>query len=223
MESPINRRQILKNSILGGVAGLAGVAGMAQAQAICKNGMLTPAQTEGPFYPVKLQADLDADLTLLKGQTERARGEIVDLWVLVQNEECQAIPDALVDLWQACATGKYDNPKDPNPAEVDPFFQYWAKVRTDSAGIAKIRTIKPGAYPAGEDWIRPPHIHFKISAEGYAELTTQMYFSGEALNRKDSILNELKPADREKLIVKFTRDPQSTIPKGVFTTTLKTS
>jgi protocatechuate 3,4-dioxygenase beta subunit len=47
----------------------------------------------------------------------------------------------------------------------------------------------PGAYPASGSWIRPPHIHFKISKPGYRVLTTQMYFLAEKLNRSDLLWN----------------------------------
>lgn len=221
MEPALNRRQIFKNSIFVGAAGIASVAGIANAQELCQTNGVTPEQTEGPFYPVKAQADTDADLTILEGQTERARGEIVDLWVLVQDENCQPIPNALVDLWQACATGKYDHPNDPNEAEVDPLFQYWAKVRTDKTGLVKVRTIKPGAYPASDTWYRPPHIHFKVSGDGFEEVTTQMYFAGEALNRKDLILLQMKPLDRAKVTVRFTRASAQSLPTGLFTVTLR--
>lgn len=220
MESPINRRQIFKHSIFVSAAGLATAAGIANAQELCLTRGLTPEQTDGPFYPIAPQADTDADLTLLKGETERARGEIVDLWVLVQDENCNPIAGALVDLWQACSTGKYDHPSDPNDAEIDPLFQYWAKVLTDKSGYAKVRTIKPGSYPASDTWDRPPHIHFKISGQGFKELTTQMYFAGEALNRKDRILLQLKPADRSKVTVRFTRTSARSLPKGIFSVTL---
>jgi len=223
MTSDINRRQIFKNSLFASAAaGMASIAGIAKAQEAClTNNGLTPEQTEGPFYPLVAQADIDADLTIIKGNVERARGEIVELSVLVQDEDCNPIPGALVDLWQACATGKYNHPRDPNVAEVDPFFQYWAKVLTDKSGIAKVRTIKPGAYPADDTWYRPPHIHFKVSADNFELLTTQMYFEGEALNRKDLILLNLNPADRRKVTVRFTRATPTSIPAGTFVVTLK--
>jgi protocatechuate 3,4-dioxygenase beta subunit len=224
MEPNINRRQILKNSFLAGASGIAavaGVSGIARAEELCSVNGATPAQTEGPFYPITAHADLDADLTILKGQAERARGEVVDIWIKVQDENCQPIAGALVDLWQACATGKYDHPNDPNEAEVDPLFQYWAKVLTNSKGYVKVRTIKPGAYPANETWYRPPHIHFKISGEGFQELTTQMYFAGEALNKKDLILLNMAPSDRSKVTVRFTRAKAESLPTGIFTVTLK--
>ncbi|WP_141735013.1 dioxygenase family protein [Oligoflexus tunisiensis] len=217
MGSSLNRRKLIQASFF---LGAAGPAGFALAQEACL-GTPSPSQPEGPFYPVKPQRDLDADLTRLAGKNQVARGEILDLWVQVQDEDCQSLEGALVDLWQACATGKYNHPRDPNTADLDPYFQYWAKAYTDASGYVKIRTIKPGAYPAADGWIRPPHIHFKISAPGFRELTTQMYFAGEALNQKDLILLDLPLEEGNRLIVRFDREEGEVIPKGVFTVQLK--
>lgn len=219
-KNSVNRREILGKSLI--VTAAAGFAGIASAQNLCLTGDATPEQPKGPFYPITPHADIDADLTLVKGKRVRARGEILDLYVLVQDENCQPIPGALVDLWQACTTGKYDHPYDPNTAEVDPNFQYWAKVLTNSKGYVRVRTVKPGAYPAAEGWIRPPHIHFKISARGKQELITQMYFDGEALNRIDEYWKILSPEERARLTVGFQgsdTDP-TLVPRGIFTVTL---
>ncbi len=218
----VNRREILGKSLLAGAAaGIAGIAS-AQAQNVCLTGALTPSQPKGPFYPVTPHSDIDADLTLVKGKTVRANGEPLHLWILVQDENCQPIKGALVDLWQACETGKYDHPNDPNTAELDPNFQYWAKVRTNSKGYARVRTIKPGAYPAADGWVRPPHIHFKITATGKRELITQMYFEGEALNILDEYWKRLSEEDRAALTVGFKAVSEDTtaLRQGIFTVTL---
>ncbi len=68
----------------------------------------------------------------------------------------------MIELWQACASGRYNHPRDTNRAALDTNFQYWAQVRTDSGGNFSVKTIKPGAYPASPTWIRPPHIHIKV-------------------------------------------------------------
>ena len=83
-----------------------------------------------------------------------------------------------------------------------PNFQYWAEMLTDAEGRFRFRTIKPGSYPAGDDgWVRPPHIHFRLSRRGYHELVTQMYFAGEELNEGDLIRKELSPKERDSVTV----------------------
>ena len=63
---------------------------------------------------------------------------------------------------------------------------------------------KPGSYPVDDQgWIRPPHIHFKVSRRGYQELITQMYFAGEPLNEPDQIRKALAPEERERVTVEF--------------------
>ncbi len=108
---------------------------------------------------------------------------------------------SLSGIWQACETGKYDHPNDPNTAAVDPNFQYWGQAVTNAEGRYRFKTVIPGAYPASEDWMRPPHIHFKVHKRGYHELTSQLYFSGDPLNEKDLILQSLSELDQKKVIV----------------------
>lgn len=222
MEKPtaLNRRDILGKGLIAGAA--VSFAGIAGAQEICTTGAATVAQPKGPFYPIKDQDDVDADLTLVEGNTVRANGEPLHLWIKVQDKDCNPIEGALVDLWQACSTGKYDHVNDPNTAEIDPNFQYWAKVLTNSKGYVRVRTVKPGAYPAADGWIRPPHIHFKITAEGKRELITQMYFGGEALNAVDEYWKRLSVAARNRLTVSFRRvnNNPAALPQGIFTVTL---
>jgi protocatechuate 3,4-dioxygenase beta subunit len=164
----------------------------------------TPAQDEGPFYPVHKQADTDLDMTRVAGRKGRAQGEVVEVSGRVVDEAGTPIAGALVDIWQANAKGRYAHEADPNPAPLDPDFQGWARLVTDREGRYRVRTIIPGAYPVEEGWQRPPHIHFKVARRGFRELTTQMYFDGHPLNAPDRILNDVPEAQRGQLVVAFT-------------------
>ncbi len=62
------------------------------------------------------------------------RGRVVD-------EDCQPVANANVEIWQACATGRYNNRNDPNPAALDPNFRYWAEAFTVADGLYQF--IKP--------------------------------------------------------------------------------
>jgi protocatechuate 3,4-dioxygenase beta subunit len=163
----------------------------------------TPRETAGPFYPVRYPIDKDNDLTFLNNQTGKAEGETILINGLVQNKSCEPVAGALVEIWQACSTGKYNHPRDPNKARLDPNFQYWGKALTNEKGEYAFKTIKPGSYPASWLWTRPPHIHFTIQAKQYAPLTTQMYFAGERLNVKDRLLQEHSKAEQQQCIVAF--------------------
>lgn len=207
-ESTINniqsRREWLKNAGIMGASALASgvfVSSIAEAAA----GRITPPQTEGPFYPVKDQVDKDADMTKVNGKTGVALGERITVrGQVVDAKSGKAVAGALVEFWQACATGRYDHPEDTNTtAALDPNFQYWSQVRTDSEGKFSVLTVKPGAYPADVDWMRPPHIHVKVHAAGYPSLTTQLYIKGEGLNSKDKILLNVPANLRDLVVVDF--------------------
>ncbi len=165
----------------------------------------TPAQTEGPFFPTRDRDDEDPDLTQVKGRTGRAIGEVVYVRGRVLDEACRPVAGALVEIWQANSGGRYDHERDAgNPRPPDPNFQSWAEMLTDAEGRYGFKTIKPGSYPADDQgWIRPPHIHFKVSRRGYHELISQMYFSGEELNERDRIRQALDPAERDRVTVEL--------------------
>lgn len=211
-----SRRDLLKHTLTASAA-LIGVSSLAKAQygAQCLNGK-TPKQPEGPFYPIVDQLDKDNDLINIRGSQKIAKGQVILVQGVVTDQNCQAVPGVLVEIWQACHTGKYNHAGDPNPAALDPDFQYWGKAVTNERGEYRFRTIVPGAYPAGDGWIRPPHIHFKVSKRGYLELITQMYFAGHDLNMKDFYIQRLSKADREKIIIPLRHVQQLPHPVGNF-------
>ena len=119
-----------------------------------------------------------------------------------------------MEIWQANTHGRYDHPSDSNPAPADPNFQGFAIQFTDAEGRYRFKTIKPGAYPANPNWMRPPHVHFEVTGKNN-RLTTQMYFPGELLNEKDLLLQGLR-SNKEGAIAKLLPptkeiEPDSTI------------
>ena len=114
----------------------------------------------------------------------------------------KAIEDVTVDLWQANAAGRYRHPRDRNRAPLDPNFQGWAIVKSGHNGQFRFKTIFPGIYPASAEWMRPPHIHFKLQKEGYTELTTQMYFPDQKLNDSDLLLMQKSNEEIERMVAK---------------------
>lgn len=173
---------------------------------------LTPPQTPGPFYPGESRFGQDSDLTRVPGRPARAEGQVVYVRGRVLDQDCKPVAGANVEIWQACASGRYNNTRDPNPAPLDPNFRYWAEAFTDDQGEYIFETIIPGAYPASPGWDRPPHIHFRVSRLGFLELVTQMYFKGDPLNDRDFILQNLTPAERESVIVEFLPSPDDLEP-----------
>jgi len=214
------RRQLLQTGF--GAASLLAAAGVAAGEAAPAKAVITPKQTEGPFFPNRPQTDTDIDMTLIEGHAQHAEGSVVELGGQIVDAEGQPVADALVDVWQANAHGRYDHERDPNPAPLDPHFQGWARFTTDAEGRYRLRTIRPGAYPVNAEWSRPPHLHFKVAKRGFVELTTQMYFAGEALNDVDRILQALTAEQRAGVVVAFAaNEADPAPPRGQFTIVLQ--
>ena len=192
------RRRMLTASAIAALAGMTGDAKLAFAQqAVIRR---TNDQDLGPFYPARLPADQDADLTVIAGKTARALGRILYVSGRVTNLRGEPVGDAELEIWQANAVGRYTHPADVNTAPVDPNFDGYAKIRTGADGSYRFKTVKPGAYPTGPGAMRPPHIHFDVRGKA-SRLVTQMYFAGEELNDKDRILQGA--SRREGLIARY--------------------
>ena len=148
----ISRRNLLASTV--STIGLLGAtSAFGRFADIC---MKTPDQPEGPFYPIRDQPDKDSDLTFVEGQHGRAVGTLIYLDGMVSSMECSPLQNVVVEIWQACATGRYNHPGDAeNTSALDPNFQYWGITTTNERGEYRFKTILPGHYSAGENWMRP--------------------------------------------------------------------
>jgi protocatechuate 3,4-dioxygenase, beta subunit len=121
-------------------------------------------------------------------------GERIIVSGRVLDSDGRGIPDALVEVWQANAAGRYAHSVDTYDAPLDPNFSGGGRVVTDSAGNYAFTTIKPGPYPWGNHhnaW-RPSHIHFSLFGRSFTQrLVTQMYFPGDPLFPYDPIYNSV--------------------------------
>ena len=135
--------------------------------------VVTPSQPEGPFYPVELPVDRDADLTLVAGADGPAAGEPLLLVGQLLTVDGGPVEGAVIEIWQTDDGGVYLHPQDPEIAARDSAFQGYGQSLTDEAGAWSFRTILPEIYGG-----RPRHIHAKIKIAGETALTTQIYFSG---------------------------------------------
>lgn len=190
-----SRRRLLTGSLSAlGVMALA-VAGRLPAAELLR----TPAQSRGPFYPLRLPLDSDNDLVVVKGANGLAKGEISNVVGRVLNERGRPIEHARVEIWQCNANGRYHHVHDRGDRALDPNFQGYGQFVTGADGAYRFRTIKPVPYPG-----RAPHIHFTISGPGFEPLTTQMYVAGAPENARDWILNNVGDRRaRASLIVEF--------------------
>lgn len=204
----VSRRDVSKQIAIAAGASLLG-------PGIAKALVPTPEQVEGPFHPIEEQADTDLDLTLIEGNSKTAEGEIILVRGQVFDAGGQPLTDALVDVWQANHVGRYSHPEDPNTAPLDPNFQGWGLMTTNSEGRFSFKTIKPGAYPLsflGEEGWRCRHIHFQVSRPGFDELTTQMYFHGDPLIEQDLEIAKAPEELRHLLIAKSISDEATGLP-----------
>jgi len=194
-QNGMSRRHLLGLAVAGGGLAMAGGVRAVFAQAFRR----TPDQILGPFYPVVKPLDQDADLTTIAGKPGRAEGQVIHVMGRVLTVAGHPVPGARLEIWQANTHGRYTHPSDTNPAPLDPHFEGFAVLTTDAEGRYRFKTIKPGAYPAGPDRMRPPHIHFEVTGQSN-RLVTQLYFAGEPLNDTDPFLQGVGP-NKERLIV----------------------
>jgi protocatechuate 3,4-dioxygenase beta subunit len=111
-------------------------------------------------------------------------GERLIVHGFVRDQLGRPVKNALVEVWQANASGRYRHKKDQYIGALDPNFGGCGRMLTDANGYYFFRTVKPGPYPwrnRVNDW-RPSHIHVSISGDGWVQrLITQMYFEGDPL------------------------------------------
>lgn len=146
-------------------------------------GILTPRQTEGPFFTPKSPQRV----SLLEG------GEKTRLLVTgtVLSAQCKSVPNALLDFWHSDEQGEYDNRG----------FRYRGHQHADAQGRFRLETIVPAEYPG-----RTRHIHVKVQAPGKRILTTQLYFPGDPANRRDGLYRaelEMKKAKADEASFDF--------------------
>src|SRR5437016_9083817 len=185
----LSRRHVLGMAIAAGGFSLSGAASSVFAQAPKQ----TPGEILGPFYPVLRSVEKTADLTTVPGKPGRAAGQVIYVMGRVRNVQGQPVKGARVELWQANTHGRYTHPSDTNPAPLDPNFEGFAVQNTDAEGRYRFKTIKPGAYPATPNWMRPPHLHFEVTGK-INRMISQIYFRGAPLNDKALLLHRIRCA-----------------------------
>ncbi len=159
----------------------------------------------GPVYGERDLEPFDDDLT--RQHAGEPLGERIVVSGRVLDEDGRPIRNALVEVWQANASGRYHHEVDRHPAPLDPNFSGAGRCLTDDDGAYRFVTIKPGSYPWGnhENAWRPAHIHFSVFGRAFTQrLVTQMYFPGDPLFAYDPILNAVRdPAARKLLVSSF--------------------
>jgi protocatechuate 3,4-dioxygenase beta subunit len=191
--APANRRNFLSQVALASVF-------FTVPGAFAEQLMLTPRQTEGPFYPDHLPLDTDNDLVTVNDSTTPAVGEITWLSGRVLTGSGEPVRNATVEIWQVDHNGVYLHSGSSGSKQRDSHFQGFGRFLTGASGEYVFRTIKPVAYPG-----RTPHIHFAIKTKGRDKFTTQCYIAGEPQNERDFVLRGISDEKaRQSVIVPFT-------------------
>ena len=172
---------------------------------------ITPSQTVGPFFAYGLtpkgRAHWDPNGTYSWKQTvgdnlvtPDAAGEKIRLEGQITDGDGAPISDAMIEIWQADAQGRYASPGDARrPSNAK--FKGFGRSATDKNGMFGFETIKPGAVPGPNGKAQAPHIVFCIYSRGMLrQVYTRAYFADETANAADQILN-LVPADRRQTLI----------------------
>ena len=155
----------------------------------------TLSEQSGPVFGHDSIGDLDNDLLHnYASQGESAIGPRILVYGQLRDQSGSAVPNALIEVWQANAGGRYRHKKEGYIAALDPNFGGCGRCMSDHNGHYEFRSIMPGPYPwpnGVNDW-RPAHIHFSVFGHSFAQrLITQMYFEGDALIWKCPIVNAI--------------------------------
>ena len=164
----------------------------------------TRSETTGPTFGSSGLGPRDNDLTLNFAHGSLPVGERIILHGHVLDENARPVPNTLVEIWQANASGRYRHQKDADLGALDPNFGGCGRMMTDATGYYFFRTIKPGPDPWLNDvnaW-RPSHIDLAVFGSAFSpRLITQQYFAGDPLIANCPIVRTLPaPADLQRLI-----------------------
>jgi len=172
---------------------------------------ITPSQTVGPFFAYGLSPHNRCDwkpspiydwketigANLITPDATRTK---VHIEGSVLDGDGKPINDAMIEIWQADAQGRYAHPRD-NRALPNTQFKGFGRSATDKDGVFSFDTVKPGAVPGPNGKPQAPHIVVCIFSRGMLrQIYTRLYFSDEAANGADPIL-ALVPADRRATLI----------------------
>jgi len=157
---------------------------------------LTPFQTLGPFFDFGLVIP-DGDVVA----KPESSGRHVLIEGTVRDGNGDALSDALIEIWQANAAGKYRHAADHQDRPLDPAFHGFGRVATSAQGEFTFKTVVPGRVPGANGKLQAPHLAVGVLARGVlTRLVTRLYFEDEPSNAEDEILS-LVPAKRRSTLI----------------------
>jgi protocatechuate 3,4-dioxygenase, alpha subunit len=156
----------------------------------------TPSQTVGPFFHYALTEEpidrLDPD-----GQA----GQAIVVHGSVRDGTGEIVGDAMIEVWQADAGGRYRHPADGRAGDVPTDFIGFGRVATGKDdGTYQVTTVMPGTVP-GRGGVQAPHLNVQVFARGLLHhLHTRIYFEGAAANDADPVLSSVPEHRRSTLL-----------------------
>jgi protocatechuate 3,4-dioxygenase alpha subunit len=159
---------------------------------------LTGSQTVGPFFaPALLREDTRRNV-LTRPETV---GERIRIEGRVLDGDGVPVPDAMVEIWQANAYGRYNHLADQGSAPLDPSFLGFGRAGTAEDGSYWFETVKPGSVAFDGERLQAPHICVTVFSRGLLnQLVTRLYFEDEPTNALDPVL-QCVPNDRRATLL----------------------
>jgi len=144
--------------------------------------VVTPAQTEGPYFVDERLNRSDIRSDPADGSQRPGIPLLLTLRIAaIDAGGCAPLAGAMVDIWHCDADGAYSDVTDPHFSSQGRKFLRGYQL-SDGEGLARFTTIYPGWYPG-----RAVHIHFKVRAQGptgkRVEFTSQLYFDDAFTDR----------------------------------------
>jgi len=157
----------------------------------------TPSQTAGPYLHIGLTNK--HSVTRIAGP--QAIGERVWLKCRVLDVDKAPVNDAMIEIWQADGTGRYNHPDAPPSPQVDSGFRGFGRAATDENGACEFETVRPGSVPGPGNTTQAPHLNVAVFARGILlQLYTRIYFAGDPANQADPVWALVPPDRRETLL-----------------------
>jgi protocatechuate 3,4-dioxygenase alpha subunit len=167
----------------------------------------TSSQTVGPYFRIGLRW-LNQDNLVGEGVS----GERVTIQGRVFDGDGAPVRDAILEIWQANAHGKYNHPEDTQDKLLEPGFKGYGRAPVNDEGMFRFATIKPGPVPGPQGKDQAPHLVVSVFMRGVLRrMVTRIYFPDDPQNPSDFILNLVEPSRRSTLIAKKTASGPSAL------------
>jgi protocatechuate 3,4-dioxygenase, alpha subunit len=161
----------------------------------------TSSQTAGPYFHLGM-TDTRSVPRIAGPQT---KGERVWLTCRVLDGDDAPLSDAMIEIWQADAEGRYNHPDDVRNEDGaergDGSWLGFGRMPTALDGSCEFETIKPGRVRGVGNQAQAPHLNVAIFARGMLkQLYTRIYFADDPSNPEDAVMALVPSSRRETLI-----------------------